>query len=167
VQSDNGYVGSLLQKDDELADMIKQRGVQPETDTSLWACLGRFVNYKDGSAIPHDTLAANAGLFFAAGYETTAHAITWAPFELAADTSIQVGGLELVGYFACFARFACFALSWSNGCAGSLAALSSSVAALPPDCLCIAWLSLLQQSTPVQSTAQHTIPQHTTVKRST
>ena len=31
------------------------------------------------------------GIFFAAGYETTAHAITWALFELAADPSMQVG----------------------------------------------------------------------------
>ena len=70
--------------------MIKQRGVQPESENSLSACLGRLVNYKDGSPIPEDTVAVNAGLFFGAGYETTAHAITWALFELAADTSIQV-----------------------------------------------------------------------------
>ena len=70
--------------------MIKQRGVQPESEHSLSACLGRLVNYKDGSPIPEDTVAVNAGLFFGAGYETTAHAITWALFELAADTSIQV-----------------------------------------------------------------------------
>ncbi len=76
--------------------MIEQRGPQPESDTSLWACLGRLVNYKDGTPIPQDTLAANAGIFFAAGYETTAHAITWALFELAADPSIQVGQSNFV-----------------------------------------------------------------------
>ena len=64
--------------------------MQPEANTSISACLGRFVNYKDGSPIPSATLAANAGLFFGAGYETTAHAITWALFELAAEPSIQV-----------------------------------------------------------------------------
>jgi len=48
------------------------------------------VNYKDGSPIPLATVATNAGLFFGAGYETTAHAITWALFELAAEPSIQV-----------------------------------------------------------------------------
>ena len=80
----------LLQKDDDLADLIKQRGKQPESDTSLWACLSRFVDYKNGRPIPQQTLAANAGMFFGAGYETTAHAITWALFELAADPSIQV-----------------------------------------------------------------------------
>ncbi|KAL0048837.1 hypothetical protein WJX82_000386 [Trebouxia sp. C0006] len=68
---------------------VWKRGVQPEANTSLWACLGRFVNYKDGSPIPSATIATNAGLFFGAGYETTAHAITWALFELAAEPSIQ------------------------------------------------------------------------------
>ena len=80
-----------LQKDDELAAIIQKRGVQPESDTSLWACLSRFVSHKDGGPIPVQTLAANAGIFFAAGFETTAHAISWALFELAADPTIQVG----------------------------------------------------------------------------
>ncbi len=71
--------------------MIQKRGVQPESDTSLWACLSRFVSHKDGGPIPVQTLAANAGIFFAAGFETTAHAISWALFELAADPTIQVG----------------------------------------------------------------------------
>ncbi len=79
-----------LQKDDELAAIIQKRGVQPESDTSLWACLSRFVSHEDGGPIPVQTLAANAGIFFAAGFETTAHAISWALFELAADPSIQV-----------------------------------------------------------------------------
>ncbi len=48
------------------------------------------MNHKDGSPIPSATIATNAGLFFGAGYETTAHAITWALFELAAEPSIQV-----------------------------------------------------------------------------
>ncbi len=81
----------MLQNDDRLAELIKQRGPQPESDTSLWACLSRCVNYKDGTSLPLQSVAANAGIFFAAGYETTAHAISWALFELAADTAIQVG----------------------------------------------------------------------------
>jgi len=79
-----------LQKDDELAAIIQKRGVQPESNTSLWACLSRLVSHKDGGPIPVQTLAANAGIFFAAGFETTAHAISWALFELAADPTIQV-----------------------------------------------------------------------------
>ena len=81
----------LLQYEDDLADQICQKGVQDDSNTNLWACLGRLVSYKDNSPLPRQTLAANAGIFFAAGYETTAHAITWALFELAADPSMQVG----------------------------------------------------------------------------
>lgn len=80
-----------MQYEDHLAELICQRGRQPDSDTSLWACLGRLVNYKDNSPLPRQTLAANAGIIFAAGYETTAHAITWALFELAADPGLQVG----------------------------------------------------------------------------
>ena len=91
------YMGSvLLQNDDELAATIQQRGVQPESNTSLWACLSRFVSHKDGGPIPPQTLAANAGIFFAAGYETTAHAISWALFELAANPSMQAWTLQHV-----------------------------------------------------------------------
>ena len=79
-----------MQRDDEVAEVIKERGVQLEGNSALWACLSRLTNYKDSSAPHHDLLATNAGMFFGAGYETTAHAITWVLFELAADTSIQV-----------------------------------------------------------------------------
>ena len=88
----------MLQNDDRLAELIKRRGPQPESDTSLWACLSRCVNYKDGSPLPLQSVAANAGIFFAAGYETTAHAISWALFELAADRAIQVGIFFAAGY---------------------------------------------------------------------
>ena len=90
-------MGSVLpQNDDELAATIQQRGIQPESETRLWACLSRFVNHKDGGPIPQQTIAANAGIFFAAGYETTAHAISWALFELAANPSMQVWTLQHV-----------------------------------------------------------------------
>lgn len=70
--------------------MIKGRGKQAEDNTMLWACLGRAINYKDGSPLHHDTLAANAGLFFGAGYETSGHAVAWALFELAANPHLQL-----------------------------------------------------------------------------
>lgn len=70
--------------------MIIHRGQQPDSNTALWACLSRLQDHKNGGSIHHDTLAANAGVFFAAGFETTAHAITWAVFELAADPELQV-----------------------------------------------------------------------------
>ena len=90
-----------LQKEDELAAMIQERGVQPESKTSLWACLSRLVNHKDGGPIPVETLAANAGTFFAAGFETTAHAISWALFELAADPTLQVRPCQVHCFAGC------------------------------------------------------------------
>ena len=101
-----------MQTEDALAERICQRGVQPESNTNLWACLGRLISYKDGGPLPRDTLAANVGVFFAAGYETTAHAITWALFELAADQSIQVTTLFLAvashrGHVYCMAFELC------------------------------------------------------------
>ena len=78
-----------------MAAMIQKRGPQPEDNTSLWACLSRFVSHKDGGPIPVQTLAANAGIFFAAGFETTAHAISWALFELAANPTLQVRAVRV------------------------------------------------------------------------
>ena len=41
-------------------------------------------------------LAANANIMFLAGYETTAHALTWALFELAAHQTLQVHSMLCV-----------------------------------------------------------------------
>lgn len=79
-----------MQNEDDLVKLFRGRGVQPMDNTSLWACLGRMVNYKDGKPVHHDTLAMNIGLFFIAGYETTAHTITWALLEVASDKTLQV-----------------------------------------------------------------------------
>lgn len=79
-----------VQKEDELAHAFRKRGEQPLDDTSLWACFSRLVNYKDSLPVSHDTLATNIGFFFTAGYETTAHLINWALFELAANPDVQV-----------------------------------------------------------------------------
>ena len=83
-------MSAALQHEDGLANLFKARGVQPLNNTSLWACLGRLVNYKDGKPVHHNNLAVNIGLFFIAGYETTAHAITFALLELASDIALQV-----------------------------------------------------------------------------
>ncbi|KAL3131436.1 hypothetical protein ABBQ38_007748 [Trebouxia sp. C0009 RCD-2024] len=77
------------QGEDDLAGRIRAKGFQPETNTSLWACLGRLKNYKDGTPIHPYTLATNIGLFMFAGHDTTAHTISWTLFELAAHMDIQ------------------------------------------------------------------------------
>ena len=73
-----------------MANEFRKRGLQSLENTSLWACFGRLVNYKDNTPASHDSLAMNIGFFFTAGYETTAHLINWALFELAANPAIQV-----------------------------------------------------------------------------
>ncbi|KAL3155015.1 hypothetical protein ABBQ38_011538 [Trebouxia sp. C0009 RCD-2024] len=77
------------QNEDVLANLIRKRGAQPTSNTSLWACLGRLVNYKDGKPVHQDALAMNAGLFFIAGYQTTSNTTTWALLELASDQGLQ------------------------------------------------------------------------------
>lgn len=79
-----------LQNEDVLANMIRRRGSQPTSNTSLWACLGRLINYKDGKPVHQGALAMNAGLFFIAGYQTTSNATIWALLELACNKSLQV-----------------------------------------------------------------------------
>ena len=79
-----------LQRDHDVAESMTERGAQHEGNSALWACLGRLSKQKDGEQAQSNLLAANAGFLFGAGYDTTAHAITWALFELAADPSIQV-----------------------------------------------------------------------------
>ncbi len=78
-----------------MAKLFRGRGVQAPDNTSLRACFTRLVNYKNNEPVSHDTLAINIGSFFTAGYETTAHLINWALFELAAHPDLQVSpGLQ-------------------------------------------------------------------------
>lgn len=81
---------SCLQEDDRMAQLIRDRGVQPTSNTSVWACLGRLTDHKTGALVTPEVLAINTALVFLAGYETTAFALTWALFELAAHPHLQV-----------------------------------------------------------------------------
>ena len=85
-----------VQLDDVLAANIKARGRQPESNTALWACLSRLVNYKDGSPMHPQKFALNTGQFFWAGHDTSSNTITWCLFELAADQKVQVCIPELI-----------------------------------------------------------------------
>ena len=82
--------GVLLQTEDQKVVDIKKQGVQPDSNTEVWACMSRLVNYKDGSELCNDAIAAQVAIIFGAGFDTSAHTITWALFELAADQPLQV-----------------------------------------------------------------------------
>ena len=79
-----------MQSDDDTAVKIRQGGPQPESNVSIRACLSRLVNPNAGDPMHITKLAANANIMFFAGYETTAHALTWTLFELAAHQTLQV-----------------------------------------------------------------------------
>lgn len=84
-----------LQTEESIAQLIRQRGVQPASNTSIWACLARLTDYKTGAPIALQGLAINIALFFLAGYETTAHTAIWALFELAAQPQLQVASSSI------------------------------------------------------------------------
>ena len=82
-----------MQDDDKTAASIRQQGPQELSKVSIRACLSRLTNTHTGNPMHITKLAANANLFFFAGYETTAHALTWTLFELAAFPDLQVATL--------------------------------------------------------------------------
>ena len=79
-----------MQLDDQRAASIRQKGAQPESNSTIWGCISRLVDHKDGTQLPLDSIAAQVFIMFVAAYEPTAHAITWALFELAAASDLQV-----------------------------------------------------------------------------
>ena len=90
VGKETANAALLMQEEDVKVVKIRKQGVQPESNTTVWACLTRLVNYKDGSQLCDAAIAAQVAVIFAAGFETTAHTITWALFELAANQKLQV-----------------------------------------------------------------------------
>ena len=61
----------------ELLQEIKGRGLAPD-DTSIAAHLLRIRDPATSQPLPDDRLAAEIGVFFTGGFETTGHTIAWA-----------------------------------------------------------------------------------------
>lgn len=57
---------------------VQARGPPPDADMSIAAHLLRICDPATGNALPDDRLAAEIGVFFTGGFETTGHTIAWA-----------------------------------------------------------------------------------------
>ena len=62
----------------DLLAEIKAKGPLHESDVSVAAHLLRIVDPKTGQPLPDDRLAAEIGVLFTGGFETTGHTIAWA-----------------------------------------------------------------------------------------
>lgn len=62
----------------ELLKEIKGRGPPHATDVSVAAHLLRIRDPATGEPVPDDRLAAEIGVLFTGGFETTGHTIAWA-----------------------------------------------------------------------------------------
>lgn len=61
----------------ELKDEIKARGPVQDDDVSIAAHLLRLKQPETGLPLPDDLLAAEFGVYFAAGIESAGNALTW------------------------------------------------------------------------------------------
>lgn len=62
----------------DLLREIKGRGPLKDSDVSIAAHLLRIVDPKTGKPLPDDRVAAEIGVLFTGGFETTGHTIAWA-----------------------------------------------------------------------------------------
>ena len=62
----------------DLLKEIKARGPLQDSDVSVAAHLLRILDPKTGQPLPDDRIAAEIGVLFTGGFETTGHTIAWA-----------------------------------------------------------------------------------------
>jgi cytochrome P450 len=62
----------------DLLHEIKSRGPLKDSDVSVAAHLLRIVDPSTGKPLPDDRIAAEIGVLFTGGFETTGHTIAWA-----------------------------------------------------------------------------------------
>lgn len=62
----------------DLLQEIKGRGPLKDSDVSVAAHLLRITDPATGKQLPDDRIAAEIGVLFTGGFETTGHTIAWA-----------------------------------------------------------------------------------------
>jgi fatty acid synthase len=80
---------AIQQTERDVTMHVLSKGVQPEDNTQVWACLGRLKDTKTGAQLSELDLTAQVSSMFGAGFVTTAFAISWTLYELAAHPDIQ------------------------------------------------------------------------------
>ena len=61
-----------------ILESLRARGAGSENDVTIGGHLLRLRESSTGCPLPEDRLAAEIGVFFTGGFETTGHTIAWA-----------------------------------------------------------------------------------------
>ncbi|KAK9807492.1 hypothetical protein WJX72_000759 [[Myrmecia] bisecta] len=86
---------------------IKARGEPSDDDTSIATHLLRIRDPATGKALPDDRLAAEIGVFFTGGFETTGHTIAWTLFMISQHPEVEakvLAELDSLGLLVTTAR---------------------------------------------------------------
>ena len=68
---------------------VRARGEPAAADTTIAAHLLRIRDPATGAALPDDRLAAEIGVFFTGGFETTGHTIAWALLMISQHARVE------------------------------------------------------------------------------
>lgn len=80
-------LGNLYER---VYNSIRARGVPPEDETVLWACLARIRDPKTGKPLTKEQLLPEIGAFTMAGFDTSSHTIAWCLYTISAHPDIQL-----------------------------------------------------------------------------
>lgn len=86
VWSAQHVLGGLYER---IFNTMRARGVPPEDETVLWACLARLKDPATGQPLTKQQLLPEIGAFILAGFDTSSHTIAWCLFNIAAHPEVQ------------------------------------------------------------------------------
>ncbi len=76
---------------------VRARGKPAPGDVTIAAHLLRIRDPATGAPLPDDRLAAEAGVFFTGGFETTGHTIAWALLLISGHAAVEARVLGELG----------------------------------------------------------------------